>query len=86
MARARLRFTCAGASCDGVYPLRYQVTINGLAITTWSLLALKATTVEHPLRVVLARDPDAYLCSSAAGTLDRGLARDRHVRLAPRSR
>lgn len=48
----RLRFTCAGA-CDGVYPLRYQVSVNGLAITTWSLLALKATTVEHPLRVVL---------------------------------
>ncbi len=48
----RLRFTCAGA-CDGVYPVRYQVSVNGLSITTWSLLALKATNVAHPLRVVL---------------------------------
>ena len=46
-----LHLACVGAQCDGVYPLRYQVTSSGTTTTKWSLLALQATTVALPLRL-----------------------------------
>jgi hypothetical protein len=46
-----LHLACVGAQCDGVYPLRYQVTSAGTMSTKWSLLAVQATTVALPLRL-----------------------------------
>jgi hypothetical protein len=46
-----LHLACVGAQCDGVYPLRYQVTSAGTTSTKWSLLAVRATTVALPLRL-----------------------------------
>jgi hypothetical protein len=45
----RLRLACAGAQCDGVYPLSYTLTINGVTTTKWSLVAIEATRVARPL-------------------------------------
>jgi hypothetical protein len=48
---ARLRLACSGASCDGVYPLRYSVTLSGTTTTKWSLVAVQATSVVRPLHL-----------------------------------
>jgi len=44
-----LHLACAGAQCDGVYPLSYTVTINGVTSTKWSLVAIEATRVARPI-------------------------------------
>jgi hypothetical protein len=44
-----LRLTCRGASCDGVYPLRYSVQSAGTTTTEWSLIALQASRVVQPI-------------------------------------
>jgi len=49
----RLRLACSSLGCGGVYPIRYVVSVNGVDITKWSLLAVKATTVTKPLQVSL---------------------------------
>ena len=45
----RLHLACAEAQCDGVYPLSYTLTINGVTTTKWSLVAIEATRVARPL-------------------------------------
>jgi hypothetical protein len=49
----RLHLVCASAGCTGVYPLRYQVDVNGTDETKWSLLAIKNATITNPLNVAL---------------------------------
>jgi hypothetical protein len=49
----RLRLPCASGVCDGVYPLRFVVTVNGVALTKWSLLAVQRNYVAQPINVAL---------------------------------
>jgi len=49
----RLRLSCTGTRCDGVYPLRYTVDVAGIELTKWSLLALRTTNNTEPLQVAL---------------------------------
>jgi len=57
----KLHFPCPAQSCDGVYPIRIEVTTNAATSTQWSLLAVQSTAVEQPLRVDLVEtmDPNA---------------------------
>jgi hypothetical protein len=50
-ATPRLHLACVGAQCDGVYPLRYQVTSGETTTTKWSLLAVQASHVARPVRL-----------------------------------
>lgn len=47
----RLRLPCRGSSCDGVYPLRYAVTVDGATRVEWSLVAVQSTSVSNPIRL-----------------------------------
>ncbi len=49
----RLRLPCATEICDGVYPLRFVVTVNGVSLTKWSLLAVQKNYVAQPISVAL---------------------------------
>ncbi|HWD97003.1 MAG TPA: hypothetical protein VG246_11335, partial [Acidimicrobiales bacterium] len=49
----RLRLSCSGAACGGVYPLRYTLSVNGTKVTKWSLLAVQSAVVAEPLKVNL---------------------------------
>ncbi len=57
-----LRLACRAGACDGVYPLRISVRMNGLTRTEWSLLAVRATPVVRPLSLVWISSlgPDAW--------------------------
>lgn len=55
----RLHLPCAGATCDGVFPLSYSVTSGGVATTEWSLVAVRASHVLAPLHVSLVVELDA---------------------------
>jgi len=57
----RLHFPCPPQRCDGVYPIRIEVTTSGATSTQWSLLAVQSTPVDQPLRVDLVEtmDPNA---------------------------
>ena len=59
----RLHFPCPALHCDGVYPVRLEVTTNASTSTEWSLLAVQSTEVEQPLRVDLVEtmDPSAWV-------------------------
>jgi hypothetical protein len=59
----RLHLPCPGLRCDGVYPVRIEVTTSGATTIRWSLLAIKSSTVDQPLRVDLVEtmDPSAWL-------------------------
>jgi hypothetical protein len=59
----RLHLPCPALHCDGVYPLRLQVIIDGTTSTEWSLLAVQSTRVDQPLRVdvVETMDPNAFV-------------------------
>src|ERR1700689_5423728 len=59
----RLHFPCPALRCDGVYPVRLEVTTGASTSTEWSLLAVQSTTVEQPLRVDLVEtmDPNAWV-------------------------
>ena len=59
----RLHFPCPTLHCDGVYPVRLEVTTNATTKIEWSLLAVESTTVEQPLRVDLVEtmDPNAWV-------------------------
>jgi hypothetical protein len=59
----KLRFPCPAQRCDGVYPIRIEVTTSGATSTQWSLLAVQSTPVEQPLRVDLVEtmDPNAWV-------------------------
>jgi hypothetical protein len=48
---ARMRLPCSGARCDGVYPLRYSVTVDNTSTTEWSLFAIQASAVEQPVHL-----------------------------------
>lgn len=51
--RPELHLRCASTGCDGVYPLRYQVRLDGVTSTKWSLVAIVQHHVAQPLRVAL---------------------------------
>ena len=59
----RLHFSCPAQRCDGVYPIRVEVTTAGATSIQWSLLAVQSTSVEQPLRVDLVEtmDPNAWV-------------------------
>jgi hypothetical protein len=59
----RLHLPCPALRCDGVYPVRIEVSARGVTVTKWSLLAVKSTAVEQPLRVDLVEtmDPTSWL-------------------------
>jgi hypothetical protein len=59
----RLHFPCPAQRCDGVYPIRIEVTTDSATTTQWSLLAVQSTPVEQPLRVDLVEtmDPNAWV-------------------------
>jgi hypothetical protein len=61
----RLHFPCPSLRCDGVYPIRIEVTTNAATSTQWSLLAVQSTPVDQPLRVDLVEtmDPTAWVHS-----------------------
>ncbi len=48
---ARLRLACAGAACNGVYPLRFTVASAQSTSTLWSLVSVESGAVLHPLHV-----------------------------------
>jgi hypothetical protein len=48
-----IKLYCSSLGCGGVYPIRYVVSVNGVELTKWSLLAVQATTVAKPLQVSL---------------------------------
>lgn len=48
-----LKLYCSSLGCGGVYPIRYVVSVNGVEITKWSLLAVQDSSVAKPLRVSL---------------------------------
>jgi hypothetical protein len=59
----RLHVPCPSQHCDGVYPIRVEVTTNSAASIEWSLLAVQSTAVDRPLRVDLVEtmDPNAWV-------------------------
>ena len=44
-----LRLTCHGASCEGVYPLRFRVQSGATTSTEWSLVAVRYNRVLRPI-------------------------------------
>jgi len=58
----RLHFPCPAQRCDGVYPIRIEVTTDGATSTQWSLLAVQSTEVDQQLRVDLVEtmDPSSW--------------------------
>jgi hypothetical protein len=63
-----LLFHC-GATCAGVYPLRYSVNVAGTTTTEWSLLALGAARVARPVDVALIETVDRTSIAHAARSL-----------------
>jgi hypothetical protein len=61
----RLHFPCPAQRCDGVYPIRVEVTTGGATSIQWSLLAVQSTHVDQQLRVELVEtmDPSAWVHS-----------------------
>jgi hypothetical protein len=75
----RMRLPCTGARCDGVYPLSYTVTVNGATTTEWSLVAVQATRVDHPIHLnwIEAFDPPSLRHSARAIAVMNTIARNR---------
>ena len=73
----QLRLVCSGQRCDGVYPLRYMVTINGVRTVTWSLVVLQTTPVTQPVQVALVEtlDPSAWVHAHRAISVLEAIAR-----------
>src|ERR1039457_261892 len=76
---ARLRLPCTGARYDGVYPLSYQLTINGTTTTKWSLIAVQGTQVARPLQLnwIETFDPSTLQHSNRAIAVLDAIAHDR---------
>jgi hypothetical protein len=53
----QLRVRC-GATCAGVYPLRYSVTVGGVTKPEWSLLSIGPSGVARPVDVALIETLD----------------------------
>jgi hypothetical protein len=72
----RLHLPCPGLRCDGVYPLRIEVTTSGATSIQWSLLAVQTTAVDEPLRVDLVEtmDPSSWLHAKRSTAVLRLLA------------
>jgi len=49
----QLHLHCVAQQCDGVYPLRITVTVDGTAVTKWSMVVLETSGTSQPLRVDL---------------------------------
>jgi len=66
---AQLLLPCQFSSCDGVYPLRYTIRHGNRVATTWSMVALRSSTIRTPLRLVLLVDVnDTTWAHAAAAT------------------
>jgi hypothetical protein len=74
---ARLRLPCRGQTCDGVYPLRYTVTNNGVSTSEWSMIAVQASRVATPLNVdwITTLDPTSWQQSGRAVAVMNALAK-----------
>lgn len=74
---ARLRLPCTGQTCDGVYPLRYTVTNNGVSTSEWSMIAVQASQVATPLNVdwITSLDPTSWQQSGRAIAVMNALAK-----------
>ncbi len=61
----RMHLPCPALHCDGVYPIRVEVTTDGTTSTQWSLLAVQSSSVYQQLRVDLIEtmDPSALMHS-----------------------
>lgn len=72
-----LPLSCHASSCDGVFPLRYQVQFNGHTSTTWSLLAVRFSPVAVPLHLVVLGSvgPSAWEFARSATATMRTLAK-----------
>ncbi len=57
-----MRLPCGGSGCNGVYPLRLEVTTNGVTTIKWSLLAIQSSRIVQPLHVdfIETMDPSAF--------------------------
>jgi hypothetical protein len=77
----RMRLPCAGARCDGVYPMSYTVTVNGAVTTEWSLIAIQATRVDQPIHLnwIETFDPQTLRHSSRAIAVMNTIARNRSL-------
>ncbi|MCU1364076.1 MAG: hypothetical protein JWM55_1904 [Acidimicrobiaceae bacterium] len=67
-ATPALRLIC-GASCAGVYPLRYRVDVNGTVAEKWSLIAVQTSDVNQPLNVSLIETLSPKTLSHATRSL-----------------
>ena len=54
----QLHLHCVTQRCDGVYPLRITVTVNGRAMTKWSMVVLETSGTSQPLQVDLIETMD----------------------------
>ncbi len=72
----RLHLPCPALRCDGVYPIRIEVTTDGATSIRWSLLAVESTAVDQPLRVDLVEtmDPSSWLHAKRSTAVLRLLA------------
>ncbi|MEO9180555.1 MAG: hypothetical protein ABI298_02770, partial [Acidimicrobiales bacterium] len=57
-----MRLNCSGSGCNGVYPIRLEVTTNGVTTIKWSLLAIQSSRIVQPLHVdfIETMDPSAF--------------------------
>jgi hypothetical protein len=81
LSALRWHLPCSGVRCDGVYPLRYSVTVDGSTTTKWSLLAVQATRVAQKLRLdwIETFDPSTLQHSDRAVAVLDAIARSRLV-------
>ena len=72
-----LRLPCQGAACDGVYPLSIAVTVDNVRHLEWSMIAVHALSVLHPLLVdfMPVVDPTAWASASLAQSNFKVIAR-----------
>lgn len=61
-----LRLPCPAAACDGVYPLSIAVTVNHVRRVEWSMIAVHASSVLHPLLVDFVPVVDSTAWSAAS--------------------
>ncbi|HEY7931502.1 MAG TPA: DUF6049 family protein [Acidimicrobiales bacterium] len=82
--RPLLHLSCAASGCDGVYPLRFRVRLNGAWRTEWTLFAVERSPVVRPLHVALVATIKPRLVNhpAQATAVLRTLARDKSAPLA----
>ncbi|MDE3223454.1 MAG: hypothetical protein KGL79_08470 [Acidobacteriota bacterium] len=64
--RPLLHLSCASSGCDGVYPLRLRVRLNGAWRTEWTLFAVERSPVVRPLHVALVATAEPRIVNNPA--------------------